>query len=93
MSENNKDSNAAKMKNTLKKGIVVSDKMNKTIVVKIQSIIRHPVYKKVMKHARKVKVHDEKNLAKIGDEVKIIHGRPVSKDKQWRLSEITKKHS
>ncbi len=75
----------------IKKGVVVSDKMNKTIVVKIDSIIRHAFYKKVMMRSTKVKAHDEKNVAKTGDVVKIVQARPLSKDKRWRLSEIVEK--
>lgn len=69
-------------------GIVLSDKMQKTIVVQIRRKTRHPVYGKVMEMANKFKVHDEKNEAKIGDQVRIAETRPLSKDKRWRLVEI-----
>lgn len=69
---------------------VVSDKMQKTIVVKVVMIVRHPVYGKVIKRYNKFKVHDEKNVAKIGDKVKITETRPLSKDKRWRLVEVLK---
>ena len=69
-------------------GIVLSDKMQKTIVVQIRRKTRHPVYGKVTEQANKFKVHDEKNEAKIGDEVRIAETRPLSKDKRWRLVEI-----
>ncbi|MGH7198489.1 MAG: 30S ribosomal protein S17 [Candidatus Omnitrophota bacterium] len=69
-------------------GIVLSDKMQKTIVVQIRRKARHPVYGKVIEQASKFKVHDEKNEAKIGDEVRIVETRPLSKDKRWRLVEI-----
>ena len=69
-------------------GIVLSDKMQKTIVVQIRRKARHPYYGKVVEMARKFKVHDEKNEAKIGDEVRIVETRPLSKDKRWRLVEI-----
>ena len=75
----------------MKKGVVVSDKMNKTIVVKINSVIRHAFYKKVLTRSTKVKAHDEKNVAKTGDVVKIVQVRPLSKNKRWRLSEIVGK--
>ena len=69
-------------------GIVKSDKMMKTIVVSIQTLKLHPLYKKYVKRAKKVKAHDEKNDAKIGDRVRVIECRPLSKEKRWRLVEI-----
>lgn len=72
-------------------GIVVSDKMEKTIVVRLDSVTHHPMYNKVMRRSRKVKAHDEKKTAKTGDTVKIVHTRPLSKDKRWRLVEVLKK--
>jgi small subunit ribosomal protein S17 len=72
-------------------GKVVSDKMDKTIVVAVETKKRHPLYKKTMKLTKKYKVHDEKNEAKIGDTVVIMETRPLSKDKYWRLVEITEK--
>lgn len=72
-------------------GIVVSDKMQKTIVVQVRRKARHPELGKVIGHARKFKVHDEKNEAKIGDRVKIVETRPLSKDKRWRLVEIVER--
>ena len=69
-------------------GIVLSDKMQKTIVVQISSKVLHPLYGKVVRHATKFKAHDEKNEAKIGDRVTIQETRPYSKDKRWRLMEI-----
>jgi|FaiFalDrversion2_1042247.scaffolds.fasta_scaffold13058_1 small subunit ribosomal protein S17 len=73
------------------KGKVVSDKMNKTIVVVSETIKKHPLYKKYYKHRTKHYVHDEKNEAKIGDEVLIEETRPLSKLKRWRLVSILKK--
>lgn len=72
-------------------GVVVSDKMDKTVVVRIDSVTRHSIYKKVIRRSRKVKAHDEKNVAKIGDMVKIVRTRPLSKDKRWKLMEVVKK--
>lgn len=72
-------------------GKVVSDKMDKTIVVAIETRVKHPLYKKIMKRSTKFKAHDENNSAKIGDSVKIMETRPLSKDKRWRLVEITEK--
>ncbi|MEK6564730.1 MAG: 30S ribosomal protein S17 [Candidatus Omnitrophota bacterium] len=72
-------------------GTVVSDKMKKTIVVKTERITRHPLYKKIIKRYAKFKAHDENNSAKIGDKVRIIESRPLSKEKRWRLVEIIEK--
>ena len=72
-------------------GIVVSDKMDKTIVVKIEDRVKHPLYKKIMKRTIKVKAHDEQNACGIGDKVRLMETRPLSKDKRWRLVEITEK--
>jgi len=66
-------------------GVVVSDKMSKTRVVSIESIKVHPIYKKRYKVNKKYKVHDEKNLYKVGDKVQFIECRPLSKDKRWRM--------
>ena len=71
-----------------KTGIVLSDKMQKTIVVRIRRKARHPKFGKVMEMARKFKVHDEKNEARTGDCVRIVETRPLSKDKRWRLVQI-----
>ena len=70
--------------------MVVSDRMNKTIVVKVSHLMEHPLFKKRIKRFNKFKVHDEKNAAKTGDTVKIRHARPISKDKRWVLVEILK---
>src|SRR3989338_5850031 len=80
------DSRANHRKN--RTGIVVSDKMQKTIVVQVRRKVPHPVYGKVIEQATKFKVHDEKNEAKTGDRVTIQETRPISKDKRWRLVEI-----
>jgi small subunit ribosomal protein S17 len=69
-------------------GKVVSDKMEKTIVVAVETYKKHSLYHKRIKHTKKFKAHDEKNEAKIGDVVKIMETRPISKDKCWRLVEI-----
>jgi small subunit ribosomal protein S17 len=69
-------------------GIVKSDKMMKTIVVAIETLKLHPLYKKYVKRSKKVKAHDEKNDAKIGDRVRVVECRPLSKEKRWRLVEI-----
>jgi small subunit ribosomal protein S17 len=69
-------------------GTVVSDKMDKTVVVAIESIVTHPVYKKQIRRTTKFKAHDENNECKVGDKVQIIETRPLSKDKRWRVAEI-----
>jgi small subunit ribosomal protein S17 len=69
-------------------GLVVSDKMQKTIVVAIERRVPHPVYGKMVTHTTRLKAHDEENSAKTGDTVRIMETRPLSKDKRWRLVEI-----
>ena len=69
-------------------GKVVSDKMDKTIVVAVEDHVKHPLYKKIVKRTYKLKAHDENNECKIGDTVKVMETRPLSKDKRWRLVEI-----
>jgi small subunit ribosomal protein S17 len=69
-------------------GTVKSDKMDKTIVVSIETLKLHPLYKKYVKRAKSVKAHDEKNEAKAGDRVRVIECRPISKEKCWKLVEI-----
>ena len=69
-------------------GKVVSDKMDKTIVVAIEDHVKHPLYKKIVKKTYKLKAHDENNECKAGDTVKVMETRPLSKDKRWRLVEI-----
>ena len=71
--------------------MVVSDKMDKTIVVAVRDNVRHPLYNKIVKKTYKLKAHDEKNDAKIGDTVRVMETRPLSKDKRWRLVEIVEK--
>ena len=72
-------------------GRVVSDKMDKTIVVAIEDRVAHPLYKKIVKRTYKLKAHDEQNEAGIGDRVRVMETRPLSKDKRWRLVEIVEK--
>ena len=81
-------------------GVVVSDKMDKTVVVAIQDSVKHPIYNKVIKHplygktvnrTTRLKAHDEKNECGIGDTVRIMETRPLSKEKRWRLVEIIEK--
>ena len=72
-------------------GKVVSDKMDKTVVVSIQDNVKHPLYKKIIKRSLKFKAHDEKNECGIGDRVMIMETRPISKDKKWRVVQIIEK--
>ena len=72
-------------------GLVVSEKMDKTIVVAIQDNVKHPLYKKIIKNTVKLKAHDENNECGIGDRVMVMETRPISKDKRWRLVEIIEK--
>ena len=72
-------------------GKVVSDKMDKTIVVAVEDHVRHPLYNKIVKRTYKLKAHDENNECNIGDTVKVMETRPLSKDKRWRLVSIIKK--
>lgn len=72
-------------------GKVVSDKMDKTVVVAIVDNVRHPLYKKIVKRTVKLKAHDEQNACKIGDTVQIMETRPLSKDKRWRVVTILEK--
>ena len=72
-------------------GIVASDKMDKTVVVKVESRTKHPLYGKITTSSKKFKAHDENNEAKIGDKVLIMETRPLSKDKRWRVIEVIDK--
>ena len=72
-------------------GVVVSDKMDKTITIAVKYRVRHPLYGKIMNRTTKIKAHDEKNECGIGDTVRVMETRPLSKDKRWRLVEIVEK--
>ena len=72
-------------------GKVVSNKMDKTIVVAVENHVRHPLYNKIVKRTYKLKAHDENNECNIGDTVKVMETRPLSKDKRWRLVEVVEK--
>jgi small subunit ribosomal protein S17 len=73
-------------------GIVVSDKMDKTVVVKVDNLVKHPVYKKYIKRRITCQAHDEQNSCAIGDKVLIVESRPLSKLKRWRVREILEKN-
>ena len=72
-------------------GLVVSDKMDKTVVVAIVDNVKHPLYKKIVKRTVRLKAHDEKNECRVGDRVEVMEPRPLSKDKRWRVVEIVAK--
>ena len=81
-------------RDTLRKvrvGMVVSDKMNKTVVIAIEDNVKHPVYGKIIKHTLKVHAHDENNECGVGDRVEVMETRPLSKTKRWRVTEIIEK--
>ncbi len=72
-------------------GKVVSDKMDKTVVVAVEDHVKHPLYKKIVRRTYKLKAHDENNECRVGDRVRVMETRPLSKDKRWRLVEIVEK--
>jgi small subunit ribosomal protein S17 len=72
-------------------GMVVSDKMEKTVVVAVQRLVRHPLYGRIVKLTSKIKAHDDANECKVGDKVKVMETRPLSKDKRWRVVDIIEK--
>jgi small subunit ribosomal protein S17 len=84
----NEQQTAARGARKSRTGIVVSDKMEKTVVVAIERRVPHPVYGKMVTRTRRLKAHDEENSAKVGDTVRIVETRPLSKDKRWRVVEI-----
>jgi small subunit ribosomal protein S17 len=73
-------------------GVVISDKMDKTVVVKVDQMVKHPVYKKYIKRRVTFKAHDEENRCNIGDKVSVVETRPLSRDKRWRVREILEKN-
>ncbi|MBT9133444.1 MAG: 30S ribosomal protein S17 [Firmicutes bacterium] len=75
----------------VRQGVVVSDKMEKTVVVAIESMVAHPLYGRIVKQTKKFKAHNENNEARLGDTVRIMETRPQSKEKCWRVLEIVKK--
>jgi small subunit ribosomal protein S17 len=75
----------------LRIGEVISDKMNKTVVVAVESRIRHPLYGKIIRRTKKFKAHDEGNVAVVGDIVEIMECRPISREKRWRVSRVVEK--
>ncbi|KIR62983.1 MULTISPECIES: 30S ribosomal protein S17 [Micromonospora] len=91
MSENTATTAAARARRKVREGLVVSDKMEKTVVVEVEDRVKHALYGKIMRRTSKLKVHDEQNAAGIGDRVLIMETRPLSATKRWRLVEILEK--
>ena len=88
MAETNVNAAEQRSSRKVREGVVVSDKMQKTVVVAIERRVPHPVYGKMVTRTAKFKAHDEENSAKVGDRVRIMETRPLSKDKRWRVVEI-----
>jgi small subunit ribosomal protein S17 len=82
---------AVRPRRKVRDGVVVSDKMEKTVIVLVQISKPHPLYKKVVRHTTRFKVHDEENACGVGDRVRIIETRPISKETRWRVAEILEK--
>ena len=72
-------------------GVVTSDKMQKTVVVELETVTRHPLYKKTIRRTRRVKAHDEAQVARVGDVVRIMETRPLSREKRWRVVEVVRR--
>jgi small subunit ribosomal protein S17 len=88
MTETTPTAETVRGRRKFREGLVVSDKMEKTVVVVIQELKAHPLYKKVVRRSTRLKVHNENNDARVGDRVRIVETRPLSKDKRWRVAEI-----
>ena len=91
MAEIVKNAAAGRTSRKMRQGLVVSDKMDKTVVVAIERRVPQPVYGKMVTKTKRLKAHDEGNTAKVGDTVRIVETRPLSKDKRWRLLEIVER--
>jgi len=82
---------AARGRRKVREGVVTGDKMDKTIVVTVTNLVRHPLYGRILKRTKKFKAHDETNDAHVGDTVEIMETRPLSKDKNWRLLRVVER--
>ena len=91
MSENNETPKVERNRRKVREGLVVSDKMDKTVVVMVEDRVKHPLYGKVMRRNTKLKAHDENNECGIGDRVQVMETRPLSATKRWRVVEILEK--
>ena len=85
------ESAAARSRRKVREGVVVSDKMVNTVIVAVQDTKPHPLYKKVVRHTRRLKAHDAEGTCGVGDRVRLMETRPLSKEKRWRVSEIIEK--
>ena len=91
MSETASEQTVQRNQRKVREGMVVSDKMNKTVVVEVEDRVKHPLYGKVMRRTSKLKAHDENNACGIGDRVSLMETRPLSATKRWRVVEILEK--
>ena len=91
MEETTGETTLTRSRRKVREGIVISDKMDKTVVVQVRHLVRHPLYKRVIKRTSKFKAHDELNACRVGDKVRIMETRPLSKEKCWRVMEIVEK--
>jgi len=91
MSMSDATQQATRPRRKVRDGVVVSDKMEKTVIVLVQISKPHPLYKKVVRHTRRFKVHDAENVCGVGDRVRIIETRPISKETRWRVAEVLEK--
>ncbi|GAA3200498.1 30S ribosomal protein S17 [Dactylosporangium siamense] len=91
MSEQTTESTEVRGRRKVREGLVVSDKMNKTVVVAVEDQVKHPLYGKVMRRTNKLKAHDEQNACGVGDRVLLMETRPLSATKRWRVVEILEK--
>lgn len=82
------DENQVRTQRKTREGVVISDKMEKTVVVKVERLVMHPLYRRIMKRSTKFKAHDETFACRVGDKVRIMETRPISKDKCWRVVEV-----
>lgn len=82
---------ATRSRRKVREGKVISDKMNKTVVVQVSDLVEHPLYKRIIKRSSKFKAHDEENQCHTGDKVRIMETRPLSKEKNWRVVEVLEK--
>ena len=83
--------NEVRARRKVREGVVISDKMTNTVIVQVQDTKPHPLYKKVVRHTRRFKVHDEENVCGVGDRVRIVETRPISKETRWRVAEVLEK--
>ncbi|HEY3502154.1 MAG TPA: 30S ribosomal protein S17 [Actinocatenispora sp.] len=91
MSETTEQQNEQRARRKVREGLVVSDKMDKTVVVAVEDRVKHPLYGKVMRRTNKLKAHDEQNQCGVGDRVRLMETRPLSATKRWRVVEILEK--